>query len=566
MQLDDVVLFCEDFINEKVTNSQVLKLGKVVSDANSAGPTPVEEVVIRGSDVKPIHLLLSNLPVVHSGSCGSTTRARSVKKNSIATQVRPSLLGIQSSPAEMKDQSTSTDKRIFWNFVRYREPSGTKAKAGVTICDDENTETTPTESQQAATLIAVGVVDCDRTDEKTSQNLSGVKSETAGSVDSTHTDTYNDQDTRNVSPISSQGDKDQREIAVRHSSRVRRKPLKLLESRETYVAPSLGIETANKDIHEMKPSPEKMCLEFEPHNRLQDQEIQMTENELADSNEVTAGAIELILASAPIEVESALDSICPESPETPAKFSRLKMKKRPASLLGETLDWKKFRCDSCAFGTNNVRSMSAHNKLHKISDNVCYYCELKFEGKQSLELHMVEHSNQTMPFFCRFCHQHFQSQTQLMLHLPKHSDEKPYICEVCSVGFKWKNALKNHMITHDNKKEHLCDICGYATAHRCQLKAHRLVHTGQTIKCPQEGCNYHATKTQNLKYHMLTHTQEKAHQCEVCGTSFSLVKNLKRHMLLHTSQKTHKYVSSYFNFELFCVIHILYNDRGLGEW
>lgn len=551
MQLDDVVLFCEDFINEKVTISQVLKLGKVVSDASvgatSEGPTPAEEVVVRGNEMKPIHLLLSNLPVAHPSSCGNTTRARSVKKNSIATQVRPSLLGIQSSPAEMKDQSTSTDKRIFWNFVRYKEPSGIKMKAGVAICDDENMETTPAESQQAATLIAVGVVDCDRTVEKNSQNsldaLSGVKCDNAGLVDSTHTNAYSNQEIQNTSPISSQGDKDHKESAVRHSSRVRRKPLKLLEAGETYVEPSLGIESANKDIHEMNPSPDKTCHELVHNDRLQDQEIQLAGNEIAEGNEITAGTIELILASTPVEVEHALDSICPGNPQTAAKFSRSKMKKRPASLLGETTsDWKKFRCDSCAFGTNNVRSMSAHNKLHKISDNICYYCELKFEGKKSLELHMLEHTNQTMPFFCRFCQQHFQSRTQLMLHLPKHSDEKPYICEVCSVGFKWKNALKNHMITHDNKKEHLCDICGYATAHRCQLKAHRLVHTGETIRCPQEGCNYHATKAQNLKYHMLTHTQEKAHQCEVCGTSFSLVKNLKRHMLLHTSQKTHKLV------------------------
>lgn len=559
MQLDDVVLFCEDFINGRVTNGQVLRLGKVMSDA-SVGATsegPVEEVVLRGNEIKPIHLRLSNLPVAHPGSCGSTIRARSVKKNSIATQVRPSLLGIQSSPAETKDQSTSTDKRIFWNFVKCREPSGTKTKTGVTSCDDEDAETTPAESQRETTLIAVGVVDCDGTDRKNIQNSLEVNSDSARYAVSTHISTCNSQETRNSFPISSQGERDLKEFALRHSSRVRRKPLKLLEAGETYVEPSLGIESANEDVHEMKPCIDEIGVELVHNNRLHDREIHLAENEIQEINEATADTIELILGSAPIEVECAPDGICPGNSHKTVKFPRSKPTKRPSSVVVETSDWKKFRCDSCAFGTNNVRSMSAHNKLHKMSDNICYYCELKFEGKKSLELHMLEHSNQTMPFFCRFCQQHFQSRTQLMLHLPKHSDEKPYICEVCSVGFKWKNALKNHMITHENKKEHLCDICGYATAHRCQLKAHRLVHTGDTIRCPHEGCNYHATKTQNLKYHLLTHTQEKAHQCEVCGTSFSLVKNLKRHMLLHTSQKTHKLVLSwYFNSEFcFCLVY-----------
>ena len=118
--------------------------------------------------------------------------------------------------------------------------------------------------------------------------------------------------------------------------------------------------------------------------------------------------------------------------------------------------------------------------------------------------------------------------------------------QVCSMGFKWKHALKNHMITHSNKKEHLCDVCGYATAHKSQLKAHRLVHSGDTFRCPHAACAFQATKRQNLKYHMLTHTREKPHQCEVCGQSFSLVKNMRRHMMLHQTEKPHRYGSRMF--------------------
>ena len=199
----------------------------------------------------------------------------------------------------------------------------------------------------------------------------------------------------------------------------------------------------------------------------------------------------------------------------------------------------KFTCPDCGFKTNKVREFGNHKRLHKLEQNICYYCERKFESRETLNDHLERHKG-PQPFFCMVCDCRFKSRTQLNLHLPKHSDDKPFVCEVCNVGFKWKHALKNHMIVHSNRKDHLCDECGYATAHKCQLKAHKLIHTGQTFRCPFAGCSFQATKRQNLKYHMLVHTREKPHQCEICGQSFSLVKNMRRHMLLHSSDKPHQ--------------------------
>ena len=166
----------------------------------------------------------------------------------------------------------------------------------------------------------------------------------------------------------------------------------------------------------------------------------------------------------------------------------------------------KYQCDTCTFSTNRVRQMSAHIKLHKLENNTCYYCEKTFSTKEELGGHMSEHKG-PVPFFCHVCSMRFKSRTLLNMHLPKHSDNKPFICHVCSMGFKWKHALKCHMITHSNKKEHLCDTCGYATAHKSQLKAHRKIHSGDMLKCHYPECQFLATKTQNMKYHLLTHTK-----------------------------------------------------------
>lgn len=199
----------------------------------------------------------------------------------------------------------------------------------------------------------------------------------------------------------------------------------------------------------------------------------------------------------------------------------------------------KFQCSFCTFSTNNVRKISEHNREHQRVNNICYYCERRFESSAELSVHVDEahadiKTNDT-PFVCSSCPSRFRTRTQLVAHLPKHSSTRPFICAKCGASFKWRNTLHNHAATHTLRKEHLCDICGYATAHRGQLREHRLVHTGGTMRCSWDGCDFHATRTQSLKYHLLTHTQEKPHQCEVCGQSFSLAKNLKRHMLLHVN-------------------------------
>ena len=89
------------------------------------------------------------------------------------------------------------------------------------------------------------------------------------------------------------------------------------------------------------------------------------------------------------------------------------------------------------------------------------------------------------------------------------------------------------MIVHSKIKSFVCEICGYATAHKSQINAHRRIHTGETYRCQVEGCSYEATKKQKLKYHMVSHSPARPHQCNICGKGFSLSRGLRRHMMLH---------------------------------
>ncbi|XP_059143449.1 myoneurin-like isoform X2 [Physella acuta] len=196
-------------------------------------------------------------------------------------------------------------------------------------------------------------------------------------------------------------------------------------------------------------------------------------------------------------------------------------------------DPRYFVCEKCDFNTTKSREFNAHKQKHMVEELICSYCEHRAESKEEFIEHAKKHEGDT-PYFCEECDSRFKTKNQLFAHKPKHQLEKPFVCAICGSGFKWKHALKNHMITHSATKDHLCDVCGYATAHKSQLKAHKLIHTGHMFKCPVQGCRFEATKRQNLKYHMVTHTHERAHQCDICGQSFSLIKNMRRHMLLHT--------------------------------
>ncbi|XP_069113996.1 GDNF-inducible zinc finger protein 1-like [Argopecten irradians] len=222
---------------------------------------------------------------------------------------------------------------------------------------------------------------------------------------------------------------------------------------------------------------------------------------------------------------------CPYNSEVMYHFRRHRSSHLSAS--------SKYKCDKCDFSTPRLKVLTNHRRNHLHEDNKCSFCDFQADDKEILQVHLEKHSGQ-YPYFCQYCETKFKTKTQLNIHLPKHLDNKPFVCTECNAGFKWKHALKNHMITHSQTKDHLCDICGFTTAHKSQLKAHRLIHTGNTYKCEVPGCTFQATKRQNLKYHMLTHTHEKPHQCEICGQSFSLVKNMKRHMLLHTNTRQYK--------------------------
>ncbi|PVD28867.1 hypothetical protein C0Q70_11462 [Pomacea canaliculata] len=112
------------------------------------------------------------------------------------------------------------------------------------------------------------------------------------------------------------------------------------------------------------------------------------------------------------------------------------------------------------------------------------------------------------------------------------SDAKPYQC-------KFSSDFKKHMVTHSDERPHQCSVCHVAFKTPRALKQHMVTHSDlKPYQCTV--CHVAFKRLPNLKEHMVSHSDERPHQCSVCHVAFKRAKALKKHMLTHHDVKSYQ--------------------------
>lgn len=220
-----------------------------------------------------------------------------------------------------------------------------------------------------------------------------------------------------------------------------------------------------------------------------------------------------------------------------------------------------------------------YKKNHQVEDYICYFCNKKYQKKNDIENHIVEHMGLGV-YHCDLCGSGFKKILHLRKHIYRVHLEKDipisHHCSICSKIFSSTQAARNHEISHAMEKRvqchhcskpysnkfslvthiqnvHMktelekmkepinrciCDICGNSYRRKNALNEHRRkVHEGKFPECSV--CGKKVGNKTSLKIHMVTHTGVKPHCCEICGKSFVSGAYLKIHMLSHTGEMPH---------------------------
>jgi len=159
--------------------------------------------------------------------------------------------------------------------------------------------------------------------------------------------------------------------------------------------------------------------------------------------------------------------------------------------------YTQFKCYACNRGMNAMDGFHIHfskfpecraapenseivaeivARSQKPEFHVCYLCGAQYKAKESIEKHMLTHSEHVEYFLCRQpeCGKKFITQKALDMHLKNHTMPK-VICSICGKQVK-QGSMPLHMILHTGKKIE-CNLCGKMFQHKGVLNKHiRTIH------------------------------------------------------------------------------------------
>ncbi|KAM9231793.1 histone-lysine N-methyltransferase MECOM isoform 5-T5 [Leptosomus discolor] len=168
---------------------------------------------------------------------------------------------------------------------------------------------------------------------------------------------------------------------------------------------------------------------------------------------------------------------------------------------------RQYRCEDCDQLFESKAELVDHQKFpcstpHSAFSMVEEDFQKKLENENDLQdVHDIQE--------CKECDQVFPDLQSLEKHMLSHSEEREYKCDQCPKAFNWKSNLIRHQMSHDSGKHYECENCAKVF-----------------------------TDPSNLQRHIRSqHVGARAHACPECGKTFATSSGLKQHKHIHSSVK-----------------------------
>ncbi|XP_054022410.1 histone-lysine N-methyltransferase MECOM isoform X4 [Dryobates pubescens] len=169
---------------------------------------------------------------------------------------------------------------------------------------------------------------------------------------------------------------------------------------------------------------------------------------------------------------------------------------------------RQYRCEDCDQLFESKAELVDHQKFpcstpHSAFSMVEEDFQKKLENENDLQdVHEIQE--------CKECDQAFPDLQSLEKHMLSHSEEREYKCDQCPKAFNWKSNLIRHQMSHDSGKHYECENCAKQVF----------------------------TDPSNLQRHIRSqHVGARAHACPECGKTFATSSGLKQHKHIHSSVK-----------------------------
>ncbi|KAK2152612.1 hypothetical protein LSH36_323g03140 [Paralvinella palmiformis] len=182
-----------------------------------------------------------------------------------------------------------------------------------------------------------------------------------------------------------------------------------------------------------------------------------------------------------------------------------------------------------------------HGEVPSALDHRCPQCNIKFENKMQMEMHVLQHQK---TFQCIKCQQSFATEYEIQLHVATHVMQEGNIheCKICNKIFESPAKLQCHLIEHTfEKTEMKCYICGLMFTQASSIQVHVLEHGvgARQYSCTQ--CPQKFFFSAELQNHMYSHgplscvsvSPNQDYYCPDCPKMFASLSQLKSHHKLH---------------------------------